>query len=150
MCILVVDRIFMGYLHGKVIDADERSCRETCFQFTVKPDIGWIHGSAALSGIILCVILLIIMICSMQWIRRGGHFQVSARIRSVAALPVFVSRFSTGHTYSTSHSLSFLFFMHRTSGFVACLSYSEVNHALFRNGLSVHYRYFCWKRRTHC
>ena len=46
------------------------------FMFTTKPDVGWVGGFAPLSGVILCIILAIIVICSMQWIRRGGHFQV--------------------------------------------------------------------------
>ncbi len=45
-------------------------------QFTTKPDVGWVGGFAPLSGVILFIILAIIVICSMQWIRRGGHFQV--------------------------------------------------------------------------
>jgi hypothetical protein len=35
-----------------------------------------VGGFAPLSGVILFIILAIIVICSMQWIRRGGHFQV--------------------------------------------------------------------------
>ncbi|CAF3549158.1 unnamed protein product [Rotaria sp. Silwood1] len=46
------------------------------YMFTTKPNIGWIHGFTPLSGVILCVILTIIVVCSMQWIRRGGHFQI--------------------------------------------------------------------------
>ncbi|CAF1075995.1 unnamed protein product [Rotaria sordida] len=46
------------------------------YMFTTKPDIGWIGGFAPLSGVILCVILIVIIICSMQWIRRGGYFQI--------------------------------------------------------------------------
>ncbi|CAF4221190.1 unnamed protein product, partial [Adineta steineri] len=46
------------------------------FMFTTYPDIGWIGGFTPLSGIILCIILAIIIICSMKWIRHGGHFQV--------------------------------------------------------------------------
>ncbi|CAF1400176.1 unnamed protein product [Adineta steineri] len=45
------------------------------FMFTTKPDVGWVGGFAPISGIILCIILATIVICSMQWIRRGGHFQ---------------------------------------------------------------------------
>ncbi|CAF1133458.1 unnamed protein product [Adineta steineri] len=46
------------------------------YMFTTKHGIGWIGDFAPLSGIILCIILIIIVICSMQWIRRGGHFQI--------------------------------------------------------------------------
>ncbi|UJR36832.1 hypothetical protein I4U23_029545 [Adineta vaga] len=46
------------------------------YMFTTTPDIGWVGGFAPLSGVILCILLAIIVICSMQWIRRGGHFQI--------------------------------------------------------------------------
>ncbi|CAF4424295.1 unnamed protein product, partial [Rotaria magnacalcarata] len=46
------------------------------YMFTTRPDVGWVGGFASLSGIILCIILAAIVICSMQWIRRGGHFEV--------------------------------------------------------------------------
>ncbi|UJR09322.1 hypothetical protein I4U23_013565 [Adineta vaga] len=46
------------------------------FMFTTKPNVGWVGGFAPLSGVILCIILAVIIICSMQWIRRGGHFQI--------------------------------------------------------------------------
>ncbi|CAF4024249.1 unnamed protein product [Rotaria magnacalcarata] len=46
------------------------------YMFTTRPRIGWIGGFAPLSGIFLCIILLVMTICSMHWIRRGGHFQV--------------------------------------------------------------------------
>ncbi|CAF1211376.1 unnamed protein product [Adineta ricciae] len=46
------------------------------YMFTTTPDIGWIGGFAPLSGVILWVILAIIVVFSMQWIRRGGHFQL--------------------------------------------------------------------------
>ncbi|CAF3083659.1 unnamed protein product [Rotaria socialis] len=46
------------------------------FMFTTRPNVGWIGGFAPLSGVILCIILLVMIICSMHWIRRGGHFQV--------------------------------------------------------------------------
>jgi hypothetical protein len=39
--------------------------------------LGWVKGFAPLSGVILCIILLVMIICSMHWVRRGGYFQVS-------------------------------------------------------------------------
>ncbi|CAF4235310.1 unnamed protein product [Rotaria sp. Silwood2] len=46
------------------------------YMFTTHPKIGWIHGSASITGIILCVILGTMVVCSMRWVRRAGHFQV--------------------------------------------------------------------------
>ncbi|CAF0824051.1 unnamed protein product, partial [Didymodactylos carnosus] len=44
--------------------------------FTLAAKSGWVHGFAPLSGVLLCVILAVIVICSMSYVRRGGHFQV--------------------------------------------------------------------------
>ncbi|CAM4780401.1 unnamed protein product [Rotaria magnacalcarata] len=46
------------------------------YLFTTEPNIGWVGGFASLSGLLLCIILSVIVVCSMRWIRRGGHFQV--------------------------------------------------------------------------
>ena len=154
MCILFFDRTFLGCLHGELIYDDERLCRDDCFQFTVEPDIGWIDGSAPLSGIILCIILLIIVICSMQWIRRSGHFQVSARNLSAIAFPLFIFLDFLLDTLAlcpilcrSYYSCTQLLGLSRLS---PSLQHSEPDHAPFRNGLSVRYRSYCWKRRTHC
>jgi hypothetical protein len=48
-----------------------------------------VGGFAPLSGVILFIILAIIVICSMQWIRRGGHFQV-IRFRTFCSLLVYL------------------------------------------------------------
>ncbi|CAF1090636.1 unnamed protein product [Rotaria sp. Silwood1] len=42
----------------------------------MRPGIGWVGYFASLSGVILCAILAVMIIGSMQWIRRGGHFQI--------------------------------------------------------------------------
>ncbi|CAF1196565.1 unnamed protein product [Adineta ricciae] len=46
------------------------------YMFATRPNLGWVGGLAPLTGVILCIILAVIVICSMQWIRRGGHFQI--------------------------------------------------------------------------
>ncbi len=46
-------------------------------QFTTIPGIGWIGGFAPISGVILCVILAIIAIFSMNCIRYKGHSRVN-------------------------------------------------------------------------
>ena len=144
----------MGCLHGKVIDVQKYVVCKLCFQFTTRPSIGWISGFAPLSGVILSVILLSIVICSMQWIRRGGHFQVSARILSAIASPVFIfldfllDTLALCPVLCRSHySCTQLLGLSRLS---PSLQHSEPDYARFRNGLSVRYRSYCWKRRIHC
>ncbi|KAK7481433.1 hypothetical protein BaRGS_00027284, partial [Batillaria attramentaria] len=44
--------------------------------FTLKTGIGWIHGFAPLSGVILDVILAVMFICSMDFVRRSGFFEL--------------------------------------------------------------------------
>ncbi len=45
--------------------------------FTLKSGIGWIGpGFAYISGVILDIVLTIMVICSMPFVRRSGHFQV--------------------------------------------------------------------------
>ncbi|CAF1434112.1 unnamed protein product [Adineta steineri] len=44
--------------------------------FTTTPHIGWVGGFATLSGIILSIVLAIIIIFSMNWVRRKGYFQI--------------------------------------------------------------------------
>ncbi|CAF5170933.1 unnamed protein product, partial [Rotaria magnacalcarata] len=41
------------------------------YLFTTEPNIGWVGGFASLSGLLLCIILSVIVVCSMRWIRRG-------------------------------------------------------------------------------
>ncbi|CAF4720726.1 unnamed protein product [Rotaria socialis] len=46
------------------------------FKFFMNLGIGWVNGFAPLSGIILLLILVTMAICSMQWVRSGGHFGI--------------------------------------------------------------------------
>ena len=48
------------------------------YLFTTRPNIGWIWGLAPLSGVILDVILAIMIVLSMNFVRKSGYFQVSA------------------------------------------------------------------------
>jgi hypothetical protein len=52
----------------------------TFVQFTTIPGIGWVGGFAPLSGVILCVVVVTMVICSMEWIRQKGYFQVMRNI----------------------------------------------------------------------
>ena len=45
---------------------------------TAKPQyFGLIPGTALPTGVGLLVILLIMFICSMKWVRKGGYFEVN-------------------------------------------------------------------------
>ncbi|XP_076438955.1 NADPH oxidase 5-like isoform X2 [Babylonia areolata] len=44
--------------------------------FTLRAGVGWIDGFAPLSGVILDLILLVMFICSMDFVRRSGNFEV--------------------------------------------------------------------------
>lgn len=44
--------------------------------FTVKAGVGYVAGSAFITGWLLDIVLIIIVICSLPFVRRGGHFQV--------------------------------------------------------------------------
>ena len=44
--------------------------------FTTKAGVGFVAGSAFITGWLLDIILIIIVICSMPFVRRSGHFQV--------------------------------------------------------------------------
>ncbi|KAK6185049.1 hypothetical protein SNE40_007371 [Patella caerulea] len=44
--------------------------------FTTKAGLGWVAGTAPLTGVVLVVILIVMVICSMSFVRRSGHFEV--------------------------------------------------------------------------
>ncbi|XP_059171278.1 NADPH oxidase 5-like [Physella acuta] len=44
--------------------------------FTTKADIGWIAGTAPLTGVALCLILVVMVVLSLPFIRRSGCFEV--------------------------------------------------------------------------
>uniref|UniRef100_F7GK01 NADPH oxidase 5 n=1 Tax=Monodelphis domestica TaxID=13616 RepID=F7GK01_MONDO len=51
------------------------------FQFweyllTTRPGIGWVYGTASLTGIVLQLLILIMLVCSCSFVRRSGHFEV--------------------------------------------------------------------------
>ena len=75
-------RSFLAGFHGRLFEQNLKisSCSRSIFvlfQFTTRGGVGWVAGFAPLSGVILCIILVVMVIFSMQWIRRGGHFQVT-------------------------------------------------------------------------
>ncbi|CAF1361000.1 unnamed protein product [Rotaria magnacalcarata] len=46
------------------------------YMFTTRPGIGWVGSFASISGIIIFMTFIIMFIFSLQWIRRGGHFEI--------------------------------------------------------------------------
>ena len=97
------------------------------WMLTSKPKyFGLVPGTAYPTGVGLLVILLIMFICSMKWVRKGGYFEVKTNfydcsinyrylIKNVyfsdyKIVWIFVSRYSTGLIYSTSCTGSFLSF----------------------------------------
>uniref|UniRef100_A0A3B4AUN0 Uncharacterized protein n=1 Tax=Periophthalmus magnuspinnatus TaxID=409849 RepID=A0A3B4AUN0_9GOBI len=46
------------------------------YVFTTRPGIGWVKGTASVTGVILQVLIFLMVICSMTFVRRSGHFEV--------------------------------------------------------------------------
>ncbi|XP_006035482.1 NADPH oxidase 5 [Alligator sinensis] len=46
------------------------------YLFTTRPGIGWVGGSASITGIILQLLIALMLLCSSTFVRRSGHFEV--------------------------------------------------------------------------
>ncbi|XP_070619704.1 NADPH oxidase 5 [Erythrolamprus reginae] len=46
------------------------------YLFTTQPGIGWIHGTASLTGFLLQLLISLMLVCSTTLVRRSGHFEV--------------------------------------------------------------------------
>ncbi|XP_038623411.1 NADPH oxidase 5 [Tachyglossus aculeatus] len=46
------------------------------YLLTTRPGIGWVHGSAALTGIILQLLVVVMLVCSSSFVRQSGRFEV--------------------------------------------------------------------------
>ncbi|XP_015667366.1 NADPH oxidase 5 [Protobothrops mucrosquamatus] len=46
------------------------------YLFTTRPGIGWIHGTASLTGLLLQLLLSLMLVCSTTLVRRSGHFEL--------------------------------------------------------------------------
>ncbi|XP_059495176.1 NADPH oxidase 5 [Stegostoma tigrinum] len=46
------------------------------YLFTTRPGIGWIYGTASITGVILLLLIILMLICSSTFVRRSGHFEV--------------------------------------------------------------------------
>lgn len=56
------------------------------YLFTTRPGVGWVKGTASLTGVILQLLIFLMVICSSTFVRRSGHFEV--RVRQPSARPV--------------------------------------------------------------
>ncbi|XP_053575550.1 NADPH oxidase 5 [Bombina bombina] len=43
---------------------------------TLRPGIGWVYGSASITGILLTLLICLTIVCSSTFVRKGGHFEV--------------------------------------------------------------------------
>ncbi|XP_073506965.1 NADPH oxidase 5 [Phyllobates terribilis] len=43
---------------------------------TLRPGIGWVYGSASITGILLQLLICLMQVCSCTFVRKGGHFEV--------------------------------------------------------------------------
>ncbi|XP_026504349.1 NADPH oxidase 5 [Terrapene carolina triunguis] len=46
------------------------------YLFTTRPGIGWVHGSASITGIALQLLICVMLVCSSTFVRKSGHFEV--------------------------------------------------------------------------
>ncbi|KAI4880347.1 hypothetical protein NFI96_021114, partial [Prochilodus magdalenae] len=46
------------------------------YVFTTRPGIGWIKGTASITGVVLQVLICLMVVCSSTFVRRSGHFEV--------------------------------------------------------------------------
>uniref|UniRef100_A0A672ZK44 NADPH oxidase, EF-hand calcium binding domain 5 n=1 Tax=Sphaeramia orbicularis TaxID=375764 RepID=A0A672ZK44_9TELE len=46
------------------------------FLLTTRPGIGWVKGTASVTGVVLQVVICLMVLCSSTFVRRSGHFEV--------------------------------------------------------------------------
>ncbi|XP_053319757.1 NADPH oxidase 5 [Spea bombifrons] len=46
------------------------------YLLTVAPGIGWIYGTASITGIFLQLLICLTLVCSSTFVRKGGHFEI--------------------------------------------------------------------------
>ncbi|XP_064169287.1 NADPH oxidase 5 [Anguilla rostrata] len=46
------------------------------YLFTTRPGIGWVGGTASITGVVLQLIISLMVVCSSTFVRRSGHFEV--------------------------------------------------------------------------
>ncbi|XP_061451720.1 NADPH oxidase 5 [Rhineura floridana] len=46
------------------------------YLFTTRPGIGWIYGTASVTGLLLQLLICLMLLCSSTFVRKSGHFEV--------------------------------------------------------------------------
>uniref|UniRef100_A0A8C7Z3I4 NADPH oxidase, EF-hand calcium binding domain 5 n=1 Tax=Oryzias sinensis TaxID=183150 RepID=A0A8C7Z3I4_9TELE len=46
------------------------------YLLTTRPMIGWVNGTASLTGVVLLLLICLMVLCSSTFVRRSGHFEV--------------------------------------------------------------------------
>uniref|UniRef100_H2MGC7 NADPH oxidase 5 n=1 Tax=Oryzias latipes TaxID=8090 RepID=H2MGC7_ORYLA len=46
------------------------------YLLTTRPMIGWVKGTASLTGVVLLLLICLMVLCSSTFVRRSGHFEV--------------------------------------------------------------------------
>lgn len=46
------------------------------YLMTTRPGIGWVKGTASVTGVVLQLIICLMVLCSSTFVRRSGHFEV--------------------------------------------------------------------------
>ncbi|KAI3371039.1 hypothetical protein L3Q82_023520 [Scortum barcoo] len=46
------------------------------YLLTTRPGIGWVKGTASVTGVVLQVVICLMVLCSSTFVRRSGHFEV--------------------------------------------------------------------------
>lgn len=49
------------------------------YLLTTRPGIGWVKGTASVTGVVLQVFICLMVLCSSTFVRRSGHFEVSSK-----------------------------------------------------------------------
>ncbi|CAJ0935365.1 unnamed protein product [Ranitomeya imitator] len=72
---------------------------------TLRPGIGWVYGSASITGIWLQLLICLMQVCSSTFVRKGGHFELlSVPSRRLSALTVQAE--GGAHTTTSSRPLT--------------------------------------------
>lgn len=56
------------------------------YLLTTRPGIGWVKGTASLTGVVLQVLICLMVLCSSTFVRRSGHFEVTDTVFSVCVV----------------------------------------------------------------
>ncbi|XP_034443025.1 NADPH oxidase 5 [Hippoglossus hippoglossus] len=46
------------------------------YLLTTRPGVGWVKGTASVTGVVLQVVICLMVLCSSTFVRRSGHFEV--------------------------------------------------------------------------